>query len=33
MGYVVIGILAFALGVLVTLLCEYIRTIRKMDKK
>ncbi len=33
MGYVIISILAFALGVLVTLLIEHIRTVRKMNKK
>ena len=32
MGYLIVCALAFVLGILVTLLCSHIRTIRKMDK-
>lgn len=32
MGYVIVCILAFALGALVARICTYVRTIRKMEK-
>ena len=32
MGYVIVSVLAFALGILVTLLCTYVRKIRSEEK-
>lgn len=33
MGYVIIGLLSFILGLLVTLLCVHIRELRRMDER